>query len=222
VALSAAVDFRAPAANTAGLEIRGAWPDNVVGTVKVRNANLGVRATVRALAVCAVAPAGLRQVMTTMLPAPLRLATPCSLDERLVGGGVMGQDDTMIASNAPDIAGSWLLHAVTASPYAIGSGAETRALCASVNALGGWEVVASPEISLGAKSETTLSVSCPDGKGLLAAGVQQRSENLRDMIVDNIVVTGNMHASAHVQNRNILGSNGNVRAVLTGVCGSNC
>jgi hypothetical protein len=226
VALSAAVDFRAPAENTAGLEILGAWPDNQIGTVKVRNANVGVRATARALAVCAVAPTGLRQVLVSapltspapMVPPPVRMATPCALSERVIGGGVMGWENTVIASNAPDAAEGWLLHITRASAFAMGTGADARVLCASVNALDGWEVLTSPEVSLGGKSQTTLSISCPNGKGLLAAGVQQRSNNLLDMIVDNIVVAGNMHASAHVQNRNIGGSNGNVRAVLTGVC----
>ena len=227
VALSAAVDFRAPAENTAGLEILGAWPDNQVGTVKVRNANVGVRATARALAVCAALPTGLRQLSVStpleldrspMASKPIRMATPCALSERVIGGGVMGRENTVIASNAPDAAEGWLLHTDRAHPYAIGTGADARVLCAPVNALDGWEVLTSPEVSLGGKSQTTLSISCPNGKGLLAAGVQQRSNNLLDMIVDNIVVTGNMHASAHVQNRNIVGSNGNVRAVLTGVC----
>lgn len=229
IALSAAADFRAPAASTAGLEMRGAWPDNRLGTVRVRNANVGVRATVRALVVCAVPPNGLRQVWTgastlSAGSAPARFSTPCNSGERLVGGGVMGRDQTVIASNAPGgktpESGGWLLNAMSASPVALPGtvGAEVKALCASALAVDGWEIVESVPVALGAKSQTTLTVGCPAGKGLLAAGVEQRSANLLDIIVDNIVVAQNGQATAHVQNRNTLGSDGDVRAVLTGLC----
>lgn len=136
----------------------------------------------------------------------------------------MGREQTVVASNAPQGAtpesGAWLLNVVSASPIALpGSvGAEVRALCATASAVDGWEVAESAPVSLGAKSQTTLTVTCPAGKGLLAAGVQQRSANLLDIIVDNIVVSPGSQASAHVQNRNTLGTNGNVDATLSALC----
>ena len=88
-----------------GLEVRGAMPDGRQATVLVRNANAFVPARGQAFAVCVNAIAGLRAVDTgrgtlwVNLPPALR-QLDCAASERLVGGGVMGNNDTMMGSNA--------------------------------------------------------------------------------------------------------------------------
>lgn len=230
VALSAGVESEAAGDASFGVEVRGAMPDARQGTVGVRNANVLVRVRARAVAVCVNQIAGMRGQrlggpgLSAGSPAA-RSEAGCAANERLVGGGVMGREQTVVAANGPrgdgPTAAVWQQIGVSASPVALPGtvGIEARALCASETAVDGWEYVEGAEIALGARSQTTLTLACPAGKVVLAAGVLQRSTNLLDMVASTLVPAADgSGVSAHLHNRNTLGTGGDVRAVLAAVC----
>ena len=229
VALSAGVEFTAAGQASFGLEVKGAWPDGRLATVSGRNANVAVPARARAFAVCVTEIPGLRVaafggIATARGDAPVLVDGACSANERMVGGGVMGKSMTIVTSNAPAGAdattGVWRQIVMLASPVALpGSyGAESRILCAPANAVDGWELVMSGPVSLGARSQSTLSTSCPAGKVLLAAGVLQTSRNYLDIVANTMIPSSNGSASSHIHNRNTLGTGGNVDARVSVIC----
>jgi hypothetical protein len=230
VALGAGVESEAAGDASFGVEVRGAMPDARQGTVGVRNANVLVRVRARAVAVCVNQIAGLRNQrlggagLSAGSPAA-RSEAGCNASERLVGGGAMGREQTVLAANGPRSEGPtaavWQQMGVSASPVALPGtvGIEAHALCAPESVVDGWEVVEGAEISLGGRSQVTLTLPCPSGKVLLAAGVLQRSTNLLDMVASTLVPAADgSGVSAHVHNRNTLGTGGDVRAVLAGLC----
>lgn len=229
VAFAAGVEASAPGDATFGLEVRGAWPVDQLATVRLRNANIAVSAQLRAQAICAVAPAGLRAfyfdagVPATHDPATVRVGS-CGPTESLVGGGVMGRIDTVISSNGPQSPGSgrahWQAASTRASPVSLPGtvGIEARALCAARASVDGWSFVESAPVELGARSQSSLTLTCPPGKVVLGAGVVQLSGNGLDLVTSAVLVRPDGTASAHVHNRNTLGSAGAVRALLSAVC----
>jgi hypothetical protein len=230
VALGAGVEFLASGDASFGLEVRGVMANARQGTVGVRNAIVLERARARALAVCVNEIAGLRAQrlgggsLSAGSPAD-RSEAGCAAAERLVGGGVMGREQTVVAANGPRgvaaTAAVWQKVAVSASPVALPGtvGVEAQALCAPEAVVDGWELVEGAEVSLGARSQTTLTLACPAGKVLLSAGLLQRSANLLDMVANTLLPNSDgSGVSAHLHNRNTLGTGGDVQAALTAVC----
>ena len=232
VALSAGVEFTAPGQASFGLEVKGAWPvwnDARLATVSVRNANVFVPARVRAFAVCVTEIPGLRRASVGGLTTargddPVRIDGSYNANERVVGGGVMGESMTIVTSNAPDGvnpgAGVWHQIAMPASPVRLPGtyGVQSIILCAPATAVDGWALVTSVPVSLGASSQSALSTSCPPGKVLLAAGVLQSSSNYIDIVANTMIPTSNGSASANIHNRNIPGAGGNVNARVSVLC----
>ena len=227
VALSAGVEFTAPGQASFGLEVKGAWPDGRLATVRVRNANVAVPARARAFAVCVMEIPGLRAayfggLATARGDDPVRIDGACNANELVVGGGVMGQSMTIVTSNAPDGAspGVWHQLVMPASPVRLPGSyrAESRILCAPASAVDGWEIVTSVPVALGARSQSTLSTSCPAGKVLLAAGVLQTSTNYIDIVASSMIPSSSGSSTAFIQNRNTLGSAGTVDAKVSALC----
>jgi len=154
----------------------------------------------------------------------VRIDGRCNANERMVGGGVMGESMTIVTSNAPDGAnpgaGVWHQIAMPASPVRLPGtyGVQSVILGAPATAVDGWELVTSVPVSLGARSQSTLSTSCPAGKVLLAAGVLQTSSNYIDIVANTMIPTSTGSASANIQNRITLGTGGNVTARVSARC----
>jgi hypothetical protein len=225
VALSAGVDFTAAGNASFGLEVRGAWPIDRLATVRLRNANVFEPGRARAIAVCVDAIPAMRTAYFDagtpgQMEAPTTRLGACASGERLIGGGVMGREDTVIASNAPSSAGFWQSTSVRASPVSLPGtvNIEARTVCAPRAQVDGWEYLETPEVTLGARSQASLNLACTNGKVMLAAGVVERSLNALDIVVNSVILNANGTASAHLHNRNTLNSAGSVRAVLTGIC----
>ena len=231
VALSAGYRVTAVGDAQFGLEVRGAMPDARVATVLVRNANVVDAAQAQAFAICVNGIAGLRVVDGTVHvqgsggATTLKLA--CAAHERPVGGGLMGNNDLMMGTNAPQTAGpgfpaavgSWQAGLTSSSPLPGSANVPVRLLCAPEAAVDGWELVESPEVSLGARSRAEPVLSCPGEKALLATGVSQRSDNLLDMVVATLGPKANtLGWAAQIANRNTIGGSGAVRAGLSAVC----
>jgi hypothetical protein len=228
VALSAGYEFTAGGDASFGLEVRGAMPEGRDTRVLMRNANLAVGAQARALAVCVNTIAGLRVVDfdggviggTSGIISDKRLA--CAAGERVVGGGVMGGLNTMLGANAPSgSAGDsvWWARALSSSPLPGSASAPMRALCAPEALVDGWELVQSAPVALAARTQTTLTQTCPNDKALLAAGLVQSTNNLLDMVANTLAPQKNTLAwQSHLHNRNVLGTGGPVNAVMTAVC----
>jgi hypothetical protein len=226
VALSAA--YRVTGAPDAkwGFEVRGAIPEGRMAKVQVRNANVFLAGRATALAVCVNSIAGMRlnpieDYVSANQDASHALA--CGAGERLVGGGVMGSDYSMIASGPQPVASNAVWNALV-SPTGVmlpGSGKYTaNVICAPETSVDGWELVEAPETSLGARARTEPVLTCPTGKVLLAAGVSQRGGKLLDLSVPNLAPSGNGAASwmASIGNRNTINGNGPVHAHFAAVC----
>jgi len=229
VALSAGVDFTATGNASFGLEVRGAWPIDRLATVHLRNANVFEAGKARAMAVCIDAIVGLRNSLFDsgtpgQADSPTTRTGSCTTGEYLIGGGVMGREDTVIASNGPRIdsagAGLWQVSSVRASPVSLPGtvGVGARIVCAPQALSDGWEYVVTPEVLLGARSQASLNLACPAGKVMLAVGVLEQSPNALDIVVNSVIPDANGTASAHLHNRNTLGTAGSVKAVLAGLC----
>jgi hypothetical protein len=134
----------------------------------------------------------------------------------------MGQSMTIVTSNAPDGASPGVWHQVVmpASPVRLPGTyrAESRILCAPATSVDGWEIVTSVPVSLGARSQSTISTACPAGKVLLAAGVLQTSTNFIDIVASSMIPSSNGSATAFIQNRNTLGTGGTVDAKVCALC----
>lgn len=226
VALSAGYRMLAGGDASFGLEVRGLMPEGREARVLMRNANVFEQARVRAMAVCVNAIAGLRAVDSETTAGSnsvgdARMA--CAAGERVVGGGAMGTLNSLFGINAPAGGasdGAWLVKMLssTAAP-GMRVSAATRALCAPEAGADGWEIVRSASQSLGAHSQTTLALSCPTGKALLAAGLTQGSNNLLDMVSNTLQPQDNTLAwQAHVHNRNTINGSGHVDVSLAAVC----
>lgn len=214
VALSAGYEFTGTGDAAFGMEVHSAVPERDAALVTLRNANVAVAAQGRAIAVCVRPPPGLRTV-------PIRrvsdTASPCAADELLVGGGTSagssGGKDFWLAGNGPwqvaQGAVIWQGYLSLATPW--GPLDEPRqnnyatALCAKANGVPGWQYMATPQTRLGARAQTELSLSCPPGKVLLAAGHLQHARNDLDL-VSNKLTLSRSGASARLMNRNIIGA----------------
>ncbi len=230
VAISAGMDLGASGDAVYGGELRGTSisSDRLV-RARVRNANVFVAITGRAMAVCIAPIAGMRTIMFGAMqmgardPAH-RADQGCAASERLIGGGVMGSDFTQIAANAPQggapESATWrevVAPQNTVVVPGLGYTAEARAICAPAAGVDGWSIVETAEVSLAARGVTTLSLNCPAGAALLAAGVVQQSSNYIDMLANDITLASGS-ATAQVVNRNIIGGGVPVRATLAGIC----
>lgn len=230
VAISAGMDLGASGEANYGAELRGTSisSDRLV-RARVRNANVFVTITGRAMAVCITPIAGMRTIMFGSMqmgardPAH-RADQGCALSERVIGGGVIGSDFTQIATNAPQgSAPETVTWREVVAPQntivvpGLGYNAEARAICAPASGVDGWSIVETAEVSLAARGVTTLSINCPAGAALLAAGVAQQSSNYIDMLANDITLASG-GATAQVINRNIMGGGAPVRATLAGIC----
>lgn len=193
-----------------------------VAAVRVRNANVFVRGTVRPSVVCATPPAGLRTVFIGGQDDPHNGGASCTTAERVVGGGAGGRENTLLPMNAPQGRGEdsrWSLLATTAGPGLPGTyGSEGVVLCAPASAIEGWEYVESLPVTLEARSRAEVSVRCPGGKVVLTAGVVQRSSNWLDLVMNRLLIDGAGGARALLHNRNTINGRGSVQAVLAAVC----
>lgn len=225
VALSAGYEFQAEGDAAYGLEVRGAYPEGDHVLVMLRNANLLVGARGRALAICASPPSGLRIQSQPAQSFGGPVTAACSVDERLVGGGLINADSGLwMAGNGPwltqDGVMTWQvyrpasgLNAPLAPPGQIFDG---RALCAPEQHVDGWEYRVTPLNELGARAQIELSQSCSPGKVLLAAGFLQYGNNVLDIVANRLQLspTG---ARARILNRNVLGGSP-VRTALSVLC----
>jgi hypothetical protein len=230
VAISAGMDLGASGDAVYGGELRGtSISSERLVRARVRNANVFATVTGRAMAVCITPIAGMRTIMFGAMqmgardPAH-RADQGCAANERLIGGGVMGSDLTQIAVNAPQgstpQAVTWqevVAPQNTVVIPGVGFNAEARAICAPASGVDGWSFVETAEVSLAARGVTTLSINCPAGAALLAAGVAQQSSNYIDMLANDLTLA-NGSATAQVVNRNIIGGGVPVRARLAGLC----
>jgi hypothetical protein len=221
VALSAAFTFDAGGDASFGLEVRGAMPEGRQAKVLMRNANVFVPAKARAVAVCVNQIAGLRVSNTGPLPtsAGAGMVTrnqACAPNERVVGGGMEGGMDGMMSANGPQ-GTAWRVAAMTSTPIPLpgANSASGRALCAPEAAADGWEVVQTPDLTLGSRSQSTLSLACPAGKILVSGGVVQHSSNGLDLVF-NRLVPGNSW-TAHVHNRSVVAFDP-IKVALAGIC----
>ncbi len=210
-----------------GLEVRGAMPDGREARVWVRNANVVDAAQAQAVAVCIASVPGLRVLDTTINAqgsgGPSSGQLQCAPHERPIGGGLMGGNDTLMSTNAPQAspaAGTGWQGAVTkSSPLPGRANPALRLLCAPEAAVDGWERVESADVTLGARSRAEPALGCPGGKALLAAGVSQLSNNLLDMVVASLAPRANTPDwAAQVANRNTIGGSGAVVARLSALC----
>ena len=231
VAISAGMDLATTGEAVFGAELRGTWVNgDRIGHALLRNANVFSDITGRAIAVCIVPIPGMRSIMfggirlSARSPAH-RVDQACAAGERLIGGGVMGNDMTQIAANAPQGAtpetAIWrevVAHQNTVVIPGLPANAEARALCAPASGVDGWSFVESAPVSLAPRSMTTLSISCPAGKTLLAAGIVQQSSNYIDMLANDLAIPGDGTATGQVINRNIVRGGDDVRATLAGIC----
>lgn len=213
VALSAGYEFTGSGDAAFGMEVHGAAPDRGAAEVTLRNANVAVAAQGRALAICSQPPQGFHRVQI------LRwndFKPPCASDESLIGGGTYAAgsgESFWLAGNAPyQVDAStvaWQGYLSLATPW--GPLDEPRrnnytiALCAKTASIPGWVYLATPHASLGARAQTELSLSCPPGKVLLAAGHLQHARNDLDL-VSNKLSLSRSGASARLMNRNIIGA----------------
>jgi hypothetical protein len=209
-----------------GFEVRGAIPAGRLANVQVRNANVFVAGRATALAVCVNSIPGLRVnpiegYVSANQNASHSLA--CGAGERLVGGGVMGSDYSMIASGPQQAASNaiWKALVIPTGVMLPGSGKYTvTAICASEASVDGWELIEATETSLGARARTEPVLTCPTGKALLAVGVSQRGGNPLDMSITTLAPPSNGAASwlASIGNRNTINGNGPVQARFAAVC----
>jgi hypothetical protein len=230
VPLSTGVDFNAPGDATFGLEILGAWPDGPNGAVRVRNANVLVRANAQAIVVCVQDMPGRRQVDRSSTSSGNDMATACNADERIAGGGTMGSKDLVVTGTVPasdgpqsSLASYWRSSFVAAS--AVGSTTvQSRGLCYPAQSLARWQLVTSSPIELGAHGQATLSVTCPSGTLPVSFGVQQFALSAGftntswDMVWNSLVPSADGSVRAHVHNRNIVAGNGNLGVKLVAAC----
>lgn len=201
-----------------GLEMRGAIPDERLGTVLMRNANLFVAATAQAIAVCVQAPVGLRVI---------EALGGCADNERLVGGGYMGDEATWVADNGPKRLPTgkidWGMHIAEFRTTGVdgdpppSSRPGWRGLCAPATSVDGWEFVDSAPVSLGRRAAAPLTQVCPIGKVLLGAGVTLQGGDQLDLVTSSLRLSDNQ-VTAQVLNRNVLGTSGPVSAVLGVLC----
>ncbi len=223
VALSAGFDFTGVGDASYGLEMRGAIPDGRNVQVRVRNANIVDAAKARAYAVCVNTIPGLRVVDSTTesldsVENPSRLT--CGARERLVGGGVMAGNDTLVNANAPEPggdAGTWLVMVIRSSALAGQDAIRTRALCAPDAAVDGWQIIETAPVYLDSHSYRMLLQGCPGGKVLLAAGVVRRGGPLLGLVVSTLRPNGPIAWAALIQNRETI-SMASMLAVFSAVC----
>jgi hypothetical protein len=223
VALSAGFDFNATGDATVGLEMRGAIPDGRNAQVWVRNANIVDAAKARAFAVCVNAIAGLRVVDSTTesldtVENPSRLT--CGARERLVGGGVMAGNDTLVNANAPEPGGergTWLATVIRSSPFAGQDRIRTRALCAPDAAVDGWEIIETATVYLDSPSNRLLLQGCPGNKVLLAGGVVRRDGPLLGLVVSSLRPHGPLTWAILIHNRNTI-TMATLQVVFAAVC----
>lgn len=214
VALSAGYEFTGSGDAAFGMEVHSAVPERDAALVTLRNANVAVAAQGRAIAVCVRPPPGLRTVSIRRVS---DTASPCAADELLVGGGTStgsgGGKDFWLAGNGPwqvaQGAVIWQGYLSLATPWGPldepRQSNYTTALCAKANGVPGWQYMATPQTRLGARAQTELSLSCPPGKVLLAAGHLQHARNDLDL-VSNKLTLSRSGASARLMNRNIIGA----------------
>jgi hypothetical protein len=194
VALSAGYkfgDLKTPRQEDFGFEVRGAIPDGSLVRVLVRNANVFVSGTATALAVCVNAIPGLREINNptnrssqTSADSYDRQLTLCNSNEVLVGGGTMGNLDTIIGENQPsrvvlgyrggvlntEVQWGWSSLMVSTSLVAVNASYNGRSLCAPRTAVNGWEFVNAKSPPLPPQSHFRVSLGCPVNKVMLAVG----------------------------------------------------
>jgi hypothetical protein len=229
VALSAGVDFSAPGDASYGLEVLGAWPDGRDGTVRVRNANVFVRGSVRAYAICITDLPTRRQSDSTRTSAASsfsvnRVLLPCARGEGVAGGGTMGSEYYVLNSSAPTVmpqlpASHW--EALFSGPVRLPNiKLQARVICLPIVQLAGWQIVESARVELGARGRTTLSTSCPSGSVPLSFGVLTtwKGNPHQDIVWNKLVPGTDGRVSASVQNRNLLALHGNLEVRLSTTC----
>jgi hypothetical protein len=224
VALSAGFDFSAVGDASYGLEMRGAIPDGRNAQVRVRNANILDAAKARAFAVCVNTIPGLRVVDSTTesldtVENPSHLA--CLGRERLVGGGVMAGNDTLINANAPQAwgdPGTWLVTVIRSSPLAGQDAIRTRALCAPDALVDGWQIIETAAVYLTPHSNRMLLQGCPGSKVLLAGGVVRRSGPLLGLVVSTLRPNGPVAWATLIHNRDTIAGVAQIEAVFAAVC----
>lgn len=217
--------FGGVADNDWGYEVRGV-SDFRTGTAsmraRVRNANVFVRGTARASAVCIAPPPGVRKFEIGWHATDvIETAAACSNTEIVIGGGGFADFETQLNISAPGRAGmygwtagsGWRM-AGQRSGAGYTHGLTGQVTCAPAGTIDGWEIVESASVSVGARGRARLDLRCPAGKVLLAAGVVGGSGI--DMVVNRLVIAHGGTATAQVLNRNVLG--GQVFASMTGIC----
>jgi hypothetical protein len=220
------IHFHAGSDPALGFEVRGALPDGDRARLLVRNANLSQTAYTQAVAVCVNAHPGLRSIERSLevyggLSGHITdQQVRCTDNERLVGGGVMTDPNTLIGTNAPQPADAWQWRLMLSSAVLTSApNATARALCAPAAAVPGWQLAEAGAVSVGAASGQRVGLTCPAGKVMLAAGVAQHSNNLLDMIVSTLAPSAQAGEwEAWIHNRNVISGSGNVRATLAGLC----
>jgi hypothetical protein len=220
VATSAGVDFTGPGDASYGLEVVGAWPDGRNGAVRVRNNNVFVRASVRAYAVCITELPGHqdRSWNHTMTLRPGE-STRCAPGDFVIGGGVMGDQNTFIVESRPDrdTYWSWLVRPSTFLVLSIDI--QVRILCAPSARLAGWQIVESAPVELSARSRATLAATCPNGTVPLSFGVRRTATSgWLDLIWNKLIPGTDGRVTLQVQNRNPFAGDGNVGVMLSVAC----
>jgi hypothetical protein len=215
VALSAGLEALAAGDATFGMEVLGAWTDGGRnGEIKVRNANVFVRGTIRPYAVCIADMPGRRQVDVSRRAALAErvLLTPtCAESERLAGGGSMTPDMNLLlyrtgpSRDAGATTSYWATRGRTLNT-GMSPNIQSRAICYPQLALRGWQLIEGPRVSLGAHGQSTISARCPSGTVPLAFGVVNIGEEL-DLMWNTLVPSTDGTVSAHVHNLNLVDSN---------------